>query len=227
MQIEKLGFVEGVFIEEIKNRFRCLVSVDGVQKICYVPSSCRLSNFIEFQNKKVLLQSNASITLKTEYTIFAVENRNGYILLNLSSANAIIADQLYRRYFSFLGKRKQLQREVMIGNYKADIYVKDTDTIIEVKTILSENRETVFPTVFSARALQQLNIINELLVMGKKVCYIFVSMNPYTKKVRLIKNTQFYNAFLKCVSNGMTYTGYALSMGENSIEISSTIEIIK
>ncbi len=37
---------QGIFKEELKNRFLCLVEVDGADTLCYIPSSCRLSNFV-------------------------------------------------------------------------------------------------------------------------------------------------------------------------------------
>jgi len=154
MQIETNGIIEGIFREEVKNRFRCVVSVDGTDKLCYISSSCRLSNFIELKNRTVLLQPNTSAVSKTKYSVFAIKGERDYILLNLATANAVIEDQLYRRYFSFLGKRKRRQREVTVEGYKTDIYINDTDTIIEVKTILSENTEAIFPTVYSERALK-------------------------------------------------------------------------
>jgi len=227
MQIETNGIIEGIFREEVKNRFRCVVSVDGTDKLCYISSSCRLSNFIELKNRTVLLQPNTSAVSKTKYSVFAIKGERDYILLNLATANAVIEDQLYRRYFSFLGKRKRRQREVTVEGYKTDIYINDTDTIIEVKTILSENTEAIFPTVYSERALKQLSIINELLSKGKKICYLFVSMNPHTKKIRLNAETQFYNEFSKCVAKGLMYKGCAIKLEDDTIKVSSAIEIIK
>ncbi len=225
MQIEKKEFTEGIFREELKSRFRCVVSVDGEDKLCYVSSSSRLSNFIELENRKVLLQTNNSAA-KTKYTVFAIEGKYNYIFLNLATANAVIAEQLYRRYFSFLGKRKQYQREVTIEGYRTDIYINDTETIIEVKTVLSEKSEAVFPTVYSERALQQLSLIGKLLSNGQKVCYLFVSLNPHTKRIRLNKKTLFYNEFIKCVAKGMMYKACAIKLKDDAIEVSSVIEIV-
>lgn len=52
--------ITGVFKTELKNRFLCTVCVDGVDVICYIPSSCRLSNFIDLSGKTVLLKPNQS-----------------------------------------------------------------------------------------------------------------------------------------------------------------------
>lgn len=45
----------GIFKTEIKNRFLCTVNVDGIDTLCYIPSSCRLSNFINMNGRGVLL----------------------------------------------------------------------------------------------------------------------------------------------------------------------------
>lgn len=48
--------VYGTFKEEIKNRFLYTVSIDGTDTVCYIPSSCRLCNFIDLSNRTVMLQ---------------------------------------------------------------------------------------------------------------------------------------------------------------------------
>ena len=51
----------GIFETEIKNRFLCSVCVNGETVTCYIPSSCRLSNFIdmkeEIEKNKALVAS--------------------------------------------------------------------------------------------------------------------------------------------------------------------------
>ena len=47
--------IEGIFIREQKNRFICEVMVEDEIIECYVPSSCRLDNFIDLHGKRVLL----------------------------------------------------------------------------------------------------------------------------------------------------------------------------
>ena len=53
--MSNLSFKRGIFKEELKNRFLCLVEVDGEDTLCYIPSSCRLSNFVSMAGKTVLL----------------------------------------------------------------------------------------------------------------------------------------------------------------------------
>ena len=81
---------------------------------------------------------------RTEYAIYAVKIKNEFILLNLSQANRIIEEALPKRRFSFLGLRRQIVREKKIGGYKSDLYIEDTKTLIEIKSILSFQKTALF-----------------------------------------------------------------------------------
>lgn len=54
--LKPIDYVYGTFQNEIKNRFLCSVNIDGKDVICYIPSSCRLSNFIDMTGRTVLLR---------------------------------------------------------------------------------------------------------------------------------------------------------------------------
>ena len=135
--------VYGTFKEEIKNRFLCTVSIDGTDTVCYIPSSCRLSNFIDLSNRAVMLQPVKKKGVRIKYAVYAVKYRRSYVPLNLSVSNKVLEAEIIRRYFSFLGKRKNVFREKIIDGYKSDLYIADTDTIIEVKSILSFNKNDI------------------------------------------------------------------------------------
>lgn len=45
-------YITATFIKELKNRFLCEVEIDGERVVCYVPSSCHLSNFFKLEGKK-------------------------------------------------------------------------------------------------------------------------------------------------------------------------------
>lgn len=83
-------FRQGIFKEELKNRFLCLVEIDGKDTLCYIPSSCRLSNFVDLVGKTVLLIPVSSKQARTEYAVFALLIGQRYILLNMSKANEVI-----------------------------------------------------------------------------------------------------------------------------------------
>ena len=215
----------GIFCCEIKNRFRASVSINGTETICYVASSCRLSNFLRLEDKKVLLLHTGKNASSTEYTLFAVRHRNSYILLELSMANAAISEQIYRRYFSFLKSRKQIHRERIIAGYKTDIYIEDTNTIVEIKTVIAEQQTAIFPTVHSDRSLDQLEKIEKLLNDGNRVCYLFASLCPSVKCIEIDKVTEFYKRFVKCIEKGLIYKACKLKTTESKIEVDGLITI--
>ena len=74
------SFKHGIFKEELKNRFLCLVEIDGEDTLCYIPSSCRLSNFIDLTGREVLVLPVLSPDARTKYSVYA--------LLPSSSASA-------------------------------------------------------------------------------------------------------------------------------------------
>lgn len=224
MRIENVD-THGIFCYEVKNRFRCIVEVEGDEKLCYVASSCRLSNFLELEGKEVLLLPKGKNASSTYYTLYAVKYRNSYILLELSLANNVIREQIHRRYFSLLGKRKNVVSEKLICGYKADLFIHDTNTIIEIKTVISSHDETMFPTVYSDRSLVQLDKVKTLLRSGYKFCYMFVALSPAIKQIIINKDTLFYRKFVECMDCGMQVTACRLRTTERNVEVDRMIEV--
>lgn len=219
-------FVHGTFQTEIKNRFLCNVEIDGKSVTCYIPSSCRLSNFIDMTGRMVLLKPIKTPNARTPYAVYAVKHRRNYILLNLAQANRIIEAQIGKRYFAFLGKRKQVSHEYKIGSYKTDLFIHDTNTLIEIKSTLSFSKESVFPSVYSERAIMQLKEIALLLDKGYKACYVLVSLNQSVKEIAINKQVKdFYNAFMECVDKGMTYCAFSIRLHEQKPELYSKIKV--
>ncbi len=217
----------GIFKTEIKNRFLCMVEVEGTDTVCYIPSSCRLSNFINLTNRSVMLKPIKKREARTKFAVYAVKYRQGYVLLNLSLSNYIIKESINRRMFAFLGSRKNIHREAIIDGYKSDLYVEDTKTVIEIKSILSFNTEAVFPTVFSERANRQLEDIKMLLDRGYKVCYMFVSMYPGVKKLFINEQQEEYcRLFRKCVDKGMMVNAVSLYMKDAVPTVKSRVHLV-
>ena len=187
MKIDETLITTGIFQQELKNRFRCVVKVDDIDEVCYVSASCRLENFIDLHNKEVQLTPSTNSS-KLQHTLFAVykNNEKKATILNLSLANAVVFEQLHRRLFSFLGSRKLARREVLVEGYKADIFIEDTKTAIEIKTIIASSRQANFPSVKSERGLKQLEQIKVLLKKGYRVCYMFVSLRPESLNTQLL-----------------------------------------
>lgn len=219
--------VYGTFKEEIKNRFLCTVSIDGTDTVCYIPSSCRLSNFINLANRTVMLRPIKKKDARTKYAVYAVKYGRSYVPLNLSVSNRVLETEIRRRYFSFLGKRETVFRERVIDGYKSDLYIADTDTVIEVKSILSFNKKAIFPTVFSERANRQLEELLGLLMNGHKVCYMLVSMCASVESIQInAEQEEYYRLIVDCMKHGMTVSAISLSMKNDLPYVKSRIDVI-
>ena len=179
------------------------------------------------KGRTVLLKHNQAKDARTEYAVYAVKIKNEVILLNLSQANRIIEEALPKPRFSFLGLRRQIMREKKIGGYKSDLYIEDTKTIIEIKSILSFQKTALFPTVYSERGIKQLVQLSSLLDEGFKVCYLFVSFSHHVREIRINNGIEEYTRlFNVCVEKGMTVYGITLKMKNGCPLIHATIPVL-
>ena len=220
------NIIIGTFIKELKNRFLCEVNINGKSTVCYVPSSCHLSNFLKLKGKRVILIPTKSNGARTKYALFAVPYKRSYIILNTSMANKAIESNIGSRRFSYLGKRKAIFKEHYIEEYKSDLFIRDTNTIIEIKSVISTNTYAEFPTVFSERSLKQLKKLLSLLTAGYKVHYIIVSLNPYVKGIEINTETEFACLLASCLKLGMTITSFSCKYSNYSLVINKKIPII-
>ena len=224
--VESFELFEGIFLQELRNRFLCEVEIGGKPTICYVPSSCHLSNFLEMRGRRVLLAKNQGNKTRTQYALFALPYKHSYILLSPGVANHAIAANLTSRCFSFLGNRKHFRTELTVDGYKADLYIEDTRTIVEVKGVISLQTEAVFPTVFSERSLKQLNILEQRLNSGYNACLLIVSLNPYVKALRINTEFEFFQSMERCQSKGlMLHACNCRYSPESGIRIDKSIPI--
>lgn len=220
------NFTEGIFVQELKNRFLCEVLINDISTVCYVPSSCHLSNFLSLKGKKVLLVPTKAPHSRTEYALLAVPYKKSYIILNTSIANRVLECSIASRRFSYLGKRKSVLKEYTIDGYKTDFFIKDNGTIIEVKSIISTVSSALFPTVYSERTQNQLHHIQSLLDQGYHAYFCIISLNPYVKSVHINHKGQFYEDFKKCLSMGMLATAYTCRLKASEISIDKQVPII-
>lgn len=218
-------YITATFIKELKNRFLCEVEIDGERVVCYVPSSCHLSNFLKLEGKKVLLVPTQTKNTRTQYALFAVPYKRSYIVLNTSMANKAIENSIHSRRFSDLGKRTTVIKEHYVEGYKSDLFIKDTNTIIEIKSVLSTENTAKFPTVFSERTLKQLEKIQNLMANGYKVHYIIVSLNPYVKAISIIQDTQFSKVLSSGVNNGIIVSAYSCRLKNNQAYVERRLPI--
>ena len=127
--------------------------------------------------------------------------------------------------FSYLGKRKSICKEHYIEGYKSDLFIRDTNTIIEIKSVLSLKECASFPTLYSERSLAQLEKLRDLLDMGYHVHYTIVSLNPYVKTITLIRTSHFAELLCDCFNQGLTISAYTCALKDNRIIIKHRIPI--
>ena len=216
--------IKGVYLREDKHRFICNVSVNGKEEKCYVPASCKLEKLISLVGETVLLTPIKKDGSELRYSLFAVKKRRGWVLLNLARANAVIGENLYKRRFVYLGYRKDIIYERKIGHYKADLFLPKEQTIIEIKTVLTEEAEGIFPGMPSKRAKEQLKNISVLLDCGYKACLIIVALNPKTK--RIVIADYLKESLKEVIDKGMLCKGYSIRFKDLNPTIGDEVEII-
>lgn len=220
--------INGIFIEESKNRFLCTVIIDNEICECYVPSSSRIENYLNLKGREVLLTKNKGTNKRTQFSLFAVKYYNKYILINLNMVNKIVGDMILEKKIKHLSGTG-LRREQIIDGYKTDLLVEKNgeSTIVEIKGVISAHRKVNFPSVASERATIQLKKIKELLQRGYKVVYLIVSLSPIVKKIVLDPAfSEYYYLLNECVELGMRLMGFSLSYEEGSISYNQKLSII-
>lgn len=221
--------IKGILIGEKKNRFLCDVLIEGKQEECYISSSCRLDNFFDTNHCEVLLRPTQNTKARTKYAVYAIKSNDNYILVDLRETNKIIASHIEEDCFSFLGERKLIQKEKNIEGYKADLYLEETKTIIEIKSIISNENNVKFPQIRSDRAIMQLNRLEELIQRGYRVCYLFVSLCPEVNVIELNEQYEDYCTYYRsCVRQGMLSRSYSIGINSttNANGINKELEVV-
>lgn len=218
--------IEGIFLSESKNRFLCKILIEGEELECYLPSSSKLAPLINLKGKKVLLSINRATNIRTKYSVFAVQYYRKYILLNLNVANQILEDYLRKNYV-LLKSSGDILREKTIEGYKADFVLSgENRTVFEAKSIISTKQSTVFPSVYSKRAIEQLYKIENLLDLGWNAQYFFIALSPFVKNLTI--NTEYkgyVEQFNNCIRKGMIVRGLRCSFFNNEVSITQHLNV--
>lgn len=218
------SYTKGRFIKECKNRFLCEVKVNNEVIECYVPSASRLGNYINLTGKEVLLKENKGNSLRTKYSLVAVKHYNSYILLNLNYANLLVREYLEKSY-----KYDHLYQEKVIDGYKTDFVLLNDNNklLVEAKGIISVDKDIIFPSVYSGRAVKQLELLINLLEKGYEVNYFFVSLSPTVKNVLINPgDVEYRRLLLECIKKGMDVMGLRCHLQKDNVQIFSDLNIV-
>lgn len=220
MELETIigELVEGIYINENKRRFSCEVEIDGIIEQCYVASSSKLEQFVELKNNRVKLSKNNDSS-KFKYTLWSVESEGIEVLLNLKKVNQIVEN--FIRYENLFDTNyDEILKEKVIENFKSDLILKKDNVIeiVEIKSLISTKKETLFPKAIGNRAIDQLNKLKKLLKLGYRVKYIIVALSPHIEKIIINSQYKQYNLLFKeCVSLGMKVEKIKLECINNKI----------
>lgn len=216
---------KGIFCREDKYRFHCWVNVDGEEHLCYLPSNCKLGKIYSLEGREVLLSRQKEDNSKFDYKVEATMYRNGQILLNLSFLNRVIEQEIHRSVFSFLGKREAVFREKCVIGYKSDLYIADTNTLIEIKSVLAFSNAVNYPVNYSSHMLQQLEKLLEIANEKISVYYFIVGTGPALKEINVDINSEYGKLMNECQEAGVHFVAMNLRSRKGKYRVKEFISI--
>lgn len=169
---------KAVFVSEGKSRFICNILYNEEILECYVPITCRLSSLIFLEGKEILIRETTKAAKRTKFTLFAVQNEKDYLIVDTGFANHIV-----KAILSETKNEDLFYPEQVIENYKCDFYSKTSKTLVEVKSVITTERELLLPNMKTQRAIIQLHNICSLLSKGYRAKYFIVAFAPQIEKI--------------------------------------------
>lgn len=187
----KINTIEAIFIREEKHRFLGVIDINGEEFCCYIPSSSKLNNYFDVNNRPALVVPIDNEKSRTKYRLIAICVEAEWIVVDLNILNHILKEKYERE-----GYLVKLEQKVING-YRTDLVLQKDDLlcVIEIKGIISLAPEVLVPINCGERANRQLVSINKILKEQKyKVEYAFVVLS---KSVRKIVINNKYKEFKK------------------------------
>lgn len=197
---------------------------------CYVPCSSKLSKHLNNpEHREVLLSTNLGIGKRTQYSLFAIKDNMGWIPVNLTLMNKVVEEAICEKQW-FPSLNLQTTVEQRIEGYKADVgffnEVTQEKGIIEIKGIISTDREALHPKVESPRAVEQLVRIKELLRKDFKVYYILLALSPTITRILIdSEHSGFYARLLECLELGMRLRGYLVQFEDGQLSLGEEVPV--
>ncbi|WP_180953733.1 DNA/RNA nuclease SfsA [Bacillus sp. T33-2] len=214
----------GVFVSESKNRFLCYIEINGEITECYVPSSSRIENYLNLGGCEVLVTENNNKKSRTKYSLFAVNYRDRYIILNLNKVNTILESLIINGEL-YPETNYQVSKEKIKDGYKSDLFLEGEDhsILVEAKGVISKDKIVRFPQVSSARSIVQLKALKELLDQGKIVHYYLVALSPIINKIEIDNKSDYYYHLQRCISKGLFLRGVSITFDGKTVNYSHEI----
>lgn len=211
--VENIGFelIEAEYISEGNSRFICTIYLYGKPVECYVPISCKLSRLLPLTGTNILVTKNSSKSQRTEYSLFAVQNQDlSYTIISTSFANRIV-----KAYLSNIENNQSFLIEKTIKNYKCDFYLPSSNTVIEVKSIITLDEYISLPNLNSERAVNQLQVIKRLLKSGIGAKYIFIAFAPHLREITIDVSKIYGKLIKQCCDLNMQLICFRITLYED------------
>lgn len=190
--ISAMSCLRGKFLKEGKTRFVAWCEVDGCRRKCYVPMSTKLSRYFDPVGREVRLEAKG-IRLWVEQIKF----RGKWVWVEAAKAVELLRKELERH-------GKTVETEKTVGGYRFDIWCEGVG--YEVKSVLSGEKEVVYPNAPSGRRDEQLRRLRLLLRKGQKVVWVFVVLS--SSSLRIDKKSCFGRNLLAACREGLEVQGW-------------------
>lgn len=213
----KINTIEAIFIREEKHRFLGVIAINGEECCCYIPSSSKLNNYFDVNNRHVLVVPIDNEKSRTKYRLLAICVETEWIVVDLNILNNILKEKYERE-----GYLVKLEQKVING-YRTDLVLQKDDLprVIEIKGIISLATEVLVPINCGERANRQLVAINKILeTQNCKVEYAFVVLSKSVRKIVINdKYKELKKNFTKCAKLGMDIKTYRVDLQKDEINI--------
>lgn len=166
-----------------------------------MPTSSKLGKIIKLNDQRVYLLNNTGKNLRTKYKVHSISKDDNLILLDLNSINNLFFSKILLNDIAYLPERT-------IDNIKVDFINNEKKEIIEIKGLISEENEILFPHSNSNRIIRQLKKLSK---SEYKVRFIFILMNPKIEKIKLdTNNFEFINQINSAIKKNIKLQIYKI-----------------
>lgn len=204
---------EGIFIREEKHRFLGFGQFDGYSDYFYISSPSKIGNYVNLNNTVIITRNTSNPKNKLKKVLVAYKDKTDYVFLELGMLNRMFYEKIITNWkypITFFKKEYKVT-----SNFKADFIINNT--VIEIKSILTEADLTFFPNNNARRILKQIDEIHFLLDNNIPVNLILIVLNRKTKDIMLNpKFIKFNTTLFKCIEKGLRI--YSMNLFWNPID---------
>ncbi|MCY6355998.1 DNA/RNA nuclease SfsA [Clostridium sp. ZS2-4] len=224
------NIIKAEFIKR-PNRFIAYVKVNGEEIMVHVPNTGRCREIL-IPKSTVILKEGKNPNRKTKYDLIAGYKDNKIINIDSQIPNYVVEEALRNAKIKELKNYPIIKREKTFGKSRFDFKLsnkKNEEYYLEVKGVTFEdNRHCMFPDAPTDRGRRHLLELIDVKKSGKGAGVLFLiqlqdveTFSPYDD---MDKN--FGNALRLAHKNGVDIFVYNCKVGENYIELDTTVDII-